>query len=115
VLAGNDVKGTLISVPHAMPGTGRGIEITRQRRIMRFGQYVNSPRKEQGLTSPFVMVSYAPGHVVHCENDVPLLLDERLWLPLCLEAHRYVEENKKWACENGYSFLRVSDPIFQKK
>lgn len=49
------------------------------------------------------------------ENDVPLLIDERLWMPLCLNAHSYVTEHSKWAWENGYSFKRVSDPIFQKQ
>jgi hypothetical protein len=47
------------------------------------------------------------------ENEVPLLLDERFWLPVCWDAHKYIEEHKKWACENGYSFLRVSDPVFR--
>jgi len=49
------------------------------------------------------------------ENDIPLLIDERLWMPLCLNAHMYITERSKWACENGYSFLRVSDPVFHKK
>lgn len=48
------------------------------------------------------------------ENDVPLLLDQRFWMPLCVNAHKYVTENSKWACENGYSFLRVTDPVFRK-
>jgi hypothetical protein len=47
------------------------------------------------------------------ENEMPLLLDERFWLPACLDGHTYIEEHKKWACENGYSFLRVSDPVFR--
>lgn len=49
------------------------------------------------------------------ENETPLLLDERFWMPLCLNAHIYVNDNPKWASENGYSFLRVSDPVFRKK
>jgi hypothetical protein len=49
------------------------------------------------------------------ENEVVKTLDERLWRPLCPEAHRYVTINSKWACENGYSFKRVSDKIFWKK
>lgn len=49
------------------------------------------------------------------ENDVVLTLDERLWMPLCPEAHRYVTKNSKWACENGYSFLRVTDKVFRKE
>jgi hypothetical protein len=48
-------------------------------------------------------------------NGIVLTLDERLWMPLCPDAHRYVTKNSKWACENGYSFLRVSDPVFRKK
>lgn len=49
------------------------------------------------------------------EREIVLTLDERLWKPLCPEAHRYVTINSKWACENGYSFKRVSDKIFWKK
>ena len=49
------------------------------------------------------------------EQGIVLTLDERLWMPLCPEAHRYVTINSKWACENGYSFKRVSDKIFWKK
>jgi len=49
------------------------------------------------------------------ENEQPLLIDKRYWIPLCLEAHRYIEEHPKWACENGYSFLRVTDPVFRKQ
>jgi hypothetical protein len=47
------------------------------------------------------------------ENGIVLTLDERFWMPLCSDAHRYVTENSKWAWENGYSFKRVSDPIFR--
>lgn len=49
------------------------------------------------------------------ENDMPLLLDERFWLPVCLDAHNYIETHPKWAFENQYSFKRVTDPIFVKK
>lgn len=48
------------------------------------------------------------------ENDIPLLLDERFWLPVSEEGHRKITDDPKWACENGYSFLRVTDPIFRK-
>lgn len=49
------------------------------------------------------------------ENEVPLLLDVRFWMPLCLNAHIYVNEHPKWSCENGYAFLRVTDPVFRKR
>lgn len=48
------------------------------------------------------------------EKGIPLTLDERFWKPLCTVAHDYVTENSKFAWENGYSFKRVSDPIFIK-
>jgi hypothetical protein len=48
------------------------------------------------------------------EIDLPLLLDERFWLPVCIEAHNYIETHPKWAFENQYSFKRVTDPIFVK-
>lgn len=48
------------------------------------------------------------------ENDVPLTCDERFWKPLCLNAHAYITEHSKFAWENGYSFKRITDPIFIK-
>jgi hypothetical protein len=48
------------------------------------------------------------------ENDLPLLLDERFWLPSCLEGHQYINDHPVFAFENQYSFKRVSDPIFIK-
>lgn len=38
-----------------------------------------------------------------------LLLDERYWVALSREGHAYVEENPKWAKENGYSLNRLSN------
>lgn len=48
------------------------------------------------------------------EHDVPLTLDDRLWKPLCLNAHQYITDNPKFAYENQYSFKRITDPIFLK-
>jgi hypothetical protein len=48
------------------------------------------------------------------EREVVLTLDERLWMPLCGNAHRYITNNSRWASENGYSFLRITDPVFRK-
>ena len=48
------------------------------------------------------------------EKDIVLTLDERFWMPLCLNAHCVITEDSKFAFENGYSFKRVSDPIFWK-
>jgi hypothetical protein len=49
------------------------------------------------------------------ENDETLLTDERFWMCVCLEAHKYIEEHPKFAFENQYSFKRITDPIFQKQ
>ena len=49
------------------------------------------------------------------ENEIPELLDDRFWLPVCPDAHRYLTDHSDFAWANGYSFKRVSDPIFQKK
>lgn len=48
------------------------------------------------------------------EKGIPELMDDRFWMPLCLNAHAYVTEHSKFAWENGYSFKKVSDKIFQK-
>jgi hypothetical protein len=49
------------------------------------------------------------------EKDIPLTLDERFWKPVCLNAHQYLTEHSKFAWENGYSFKRITDPIFIKQ
>jgi hypothetical protein len=49
------------------------------------------------------------------ENDMPLILDERFWLPVSHEAHVKITNDSKWAWENQYSFKRVTDPIFLKQ
>jgi hypothetical protein len=49
------------------------------------------------------------------ENNIPLLLDERFWLPTSDEGHDMITENSAWAWENGFSFKRVSDPIFHRQ
>lgn len=42
------------------------------------------------------------------EHDVPALLDVRHFVPLCLEAHTYIEEHPAFAKENGYSEDRLT-------
>ena len=42
------------------------------------------------------------------DRGVPALLDVRFFIPLCMEAHRYIEEHPKYAKENGYSESRLS-------
>jgi hypothetical protein len=48
------------------------------------------------------------------ENNVPYLLDERFWLPTSSDGHKKITKDSAWAWEMGYSFKRVSDPIFIK-
>jgi hypothetical protein len=38
-----------------------------------------------------------------------LFLDTKYWIALSREGHKFVEENPKWAKENGYSLNRLSD------
>jgi len=37
------------------------------------------------------------------DNDVPLLIDERHWLPVSRVGHMQIEENPVWARKMGYS------------
>jgi len=37
------------------------------------------------------------------DNDVPLLIDERHWLPVSRAGHMRIEENPAWARKMGYS------------
>jgi len=47
-------------------------------------------------------------------NEIPLLIDERYWLPVSRIAHDKIEKEPRWAWENQYSFKRITDPIFRK-
>jgi hypothetical protein len=41
------------------------------------------------------------------ENDIPLILDERFWLPVSRDGHRKITDYPAWAIANGYSFKRL--------
>jgi hypothetical protein len=47
-------------------------------------------------------------------NNIPYLLDERYWLPTSDDGHKKITKDSAWAWEQGFSFKRVADPIFQK-
>jgi len=47
------------------------------------------------------------------ENNIPYLLDERFWLPVSEEGHEKITRDSKWAWEQGFSFKRVGDRMFQ--
>ncbi len=49
------------------------------------------------------------------DNEMPLLLDERFWLPVSEAGHKKITNNPKWASENKFTFLRVTDPVFRKQ
>lgn len=40
-----------------------------------------------------------------------LFLDERYWIALSREGHKYVEENPEWAKMNGLSLSRLSNEL----
>lgn len=40
-------------------------------------------------------------------NDLPLLLDERFWVPVGRECHVKIETNPAWAKKMGYSLSRL--------
>lgn len=42
---------------------------------------------------------------------IVLTLDERFWLPLCLDAHRYITDHPDFAREHGYSYSRLVDMV----
>lgn len=41
------------------------------------------------------------------ENDIPLILDERFWLPVSQDGHDKIERNPDWAKDKGFSFERL--------
>lgn len=52
-------------------------------------------------------IHHAAGRTGVNEKGVPRLLDVENFVALCSEAHRYIEENPKWAKENGFSESRL--------
>lgn len=40
------------------------------------------------------------------DNDIPLLIDERFWLPVSRMAHIEITANPEWAVKEGYSMSR---------
>lgn len=45
------------------------------------------------------------------QNGIVLTLDERFWIPVCLDAHRIITDNPKLAHEMGYSYLRLAETV----
>lgn len=43
------------------------------------------------------------------QNDVPLLLDKRFWLPVSRVGHVKITLESTWALENGYSLSRLEN------
>lgn len=41
------------------------------------------------------------------ENDIPLILDERYWLPVSRKGHDKIGDNWQWAIDNGFSYERL--------
>lgn len=42
------------------------------------------------------------------DKRIPLIIDVRFFLAVSHEGHRRIEENPKWAYENGYSLSRLA-------
>lgn len=41
------------------------------------------------------------------DNDIPLILDERYWLPVSQEGHDKIGANWQWAIDNKFSYERL--------
>jgi hypothetical protein len=52
-------------------------------------------------------VHHAAGRTGVNEKGIPRLLDVENFVAVCPEAHRYIEENPKFAKENGFSESRL--------
>jgi hypothetical protein len=54
-------------------------------------------------------IHHAKGRIGFADDqEIPLLIDVRYFVPLCREAHKFIEENPKYAKENGYSESRLT-------
>jgi hypothetical protein len=52
-------------------------------------------------------IHHAAGKIGVDENGVPMLLAVQYFVPLCREAHSFIEVNPKFAKENGFSEDRL--------
>jgi hypothetical protein len=52
-------------------------------------------------------IHHSAGKVGVDENGVPMLLAAQYFVPLCREAHSYIETHPRFAKENGYSESRL--------
>src|SRR5690606_16502020 len=53
-------------------------------------------------------IHHVKGRVGVNENGEPMLTDRRYLLPVCAEAHRWIEEHPREAKEQGYSESRLT-------
>lgn len=54
-------------------------------------------------------IHHAMGRVGFADDqEIPLLVDVRYFVPVCREAHRWIEEHPKEAKEQGYSESRLT-------
>lgn len=60
---------------------------------------------------------YMTSHQVHHKKGRigDLLTDVRYFLAVCWGCHKQIEENPKWAKENGYSLSRLSKEVSELK
>lgn len=84
---------------------------------------VSDKRKEQNALYLKMLAKWLPGkrcevcrdngikrdaqqchHKKGREND--LLLEQKYWLPVCSECHRFITDNSAWAIQEGYSLPR---------
>jgi hypothetical protein len=55
-------------------------------------------------------IHHAMGRIGFADDkEIPLLLDTRYFVPLCRDAHRWIEEHPKEAKEQGYSYSRLTE------
>jgi hypothetical protein len=45
------------------------------------------------------------------DQQIPLLLDVRYWIPVCRQAHDWITEHSKEAIEQGFSYSRITRTI----
>jgi hypothetical protein len=57
-------------------------------------------------------IHHAMGRVGFADDkEIPLLIDIRYFVPVCREAHRWIEEHPREAKEQGYSESRLTNTI----
>lgn len=99
-------KSSIKSIPKVHKPIPKMSEKRKVENLKYIGQRIVFLGKKENMICPITKKPTTDVH--HKKGRVgSLFLDERYWVALSREGHKFVEENPEWAKENGYSLNRL--------